>query len=430
MFARPLVDHLRIMTALTVAGWALTIAGVRAASPPEKTTGTRYVSPAEARMRADVSFLADDLREGRGPGTNGLDDAAEYIATAFREAGLTTAPGAEEYYQPFTLPSEPILSGDVTFAVETSAGKALSAEPKTDFSALGYGGAADLQDVPLVFAGYGITAKDEERELDYDDYKGLDAKGKAVLIIRREPQQDDEDSPFAGTQTTTYATFRHKYRNAEEHGAKALLLVNDTGSLDGETDQLLDFPAAGFDGGDIPFVMISRAYADRLLAASGAPTLAELERLDRRGPEAGKPAARRAESRRRVHHRARSGSRSRTSSACWKGPGRWPRRRSSSAPITTTSASAGSGSLAFGSPRHPQRGRRQRLRHRDGAGTGPPPGPSATTRCPAASSSSPSRARSAGCSARSTTSTTRSIRLTRPSRWSTSTWSAGSTRTT
>ena len=81
----------------------------------------------------------------------------------FRDVHLTTVPGAEGYFQPFTLPSEPILSGDVTFAVETSEGKALSAVRDTDYSALGYGGEADLQDVPIVSPGTASPPKTSSR---------------------------------------------------------------------------------------------------------------------------------------------------------------------------------------------------------------------------------------------------------------------------
>lgn len=266
-----------IFQVLALAAVAVVVpAGWSSAAEPE-TSATRYVSAAEARMRADVTYLADDLREGRGVGTRGLDDAAEYIATVFREAGLEPAPGADGYFQNFTLPSQPTLTGEVELAVNKAEGKALAGRAGIDFSPLGYGGGADLEGVELVFAGYGITADDADLGLEYDDYAGIDAEGKAVLVIRREPQQADEDSPFAGTETTSYATFRHKYRNALDHGATAVLLVNDAAGLGEEPDTLLDFEAAGFGGGDIPLVMLTREYADKLLAAAGAPTLEALE---------------------------------------------------------------------------------------------------------------------------------------------------------
>src|SRR5262245_42724751 len=65
--------------------------------------------PAGARMREDVSSLAADEREGRGPGTRGIDEAADYISFVFRSAGLKPAPGPDGYFQPFTIGGSPSL---------------------------------------------------------------------------------------------------------------------------------------------------------------------------------------------------------------------------------------------------------------------------------------------------------------------------------
>jgi hypothetical protein len=238
----------------------------------------KYVSPAEGRLRSDVGFLADDLREGRGPGTKGLDAAAEYIATVFREAGLTTAPGAAGFFQAFTIPGTARLKEGVALAVDLPGDAAdLAGKLKEDFTPLVRGGEGNLADAPVVFAGYGITAKDDGLKLDYDDYRDLDVKGKVVLIVRREPQQKREDSPFAGAQATTYSGLRHKARNAAEHGAAGVLLVNDAATVAGGKDELMDFAASDGDGSGPPFVMITRAMADAILAGAGEPKLAELE---------------------------------------------------------------------------------------------------------------------------------------------------------
>ena len=105
----------------------------------------------------------------------------------------------------------------------------MSSKPTSAPCHLGVG--ATLDQVPIVFVGYGITAKDDDLKLDYDDYAGIDVKGKAVLLIRREPQQADDASPFDGKRTTAYATFQHKATNAFQHGAVAVLLVNDQAGL-------------------------------------------------------------------------------------------------------------------------------------------------------------------------------------------------------
>ncbi|MEO6808183.1 MAG: M20/M25/M40 family metallo-hydrolase [Isosphaeraceae bacterium] len=244
-----------------------------------KPLATAPVRPAESRLRADVTFLADDAQEGRGPGTKGIETSAAYIADEFARVGLKTAKGADGYFQPFTIPGDHALTDSAALTISRKgADKDLKLSPKTGFSSLSSLGAT-VKDSPLVFAGYGITAKDEKLKLDYDDYKGLDVKGKAVLILRNEPQLDDADSPFAGKELTQYAALRSKAVNADEHGAVLALVVNSKAGLRGEDDALAPNGYAG--RLPLPIVMISRETADKILAGADQPTLKELEtRID------------------------------------------------------------------------------------------------------------------------------------------------------
>ena len=75
----------------------------------------------------------------------------------------------------------------------------------------------------VVFAGYGITAP----ELDYDDYAGIDAHGKIVLIFNHEPQEADANSVFNGIGNTRYTNNNYKLFNAERHGAIAVMTMPD-----------------------------------------------------------------------------------------------------------------------------------------------------------------------------------------------------------
>ncbi|APW60029.1 M20/M25/M40 family metallo-hydrolase [Paludisphaera borealis] len=237
-----------------------------------------YVSPAEARLRGDVAFLAADEQEGRAPGTKGIEASADHIAAVFKELGLKTAPGADGYFQTFTLTGQPRLGEPLDLAVKSSDGQTLKAVSRTDFSALAIGvnGVADA--VPIVFAGYGITAKQDDLKLDYDDYAGFDVKDKAVLILRREPQQNDERSSFDGKKTTEFSALRHKATNAFQHGAKIVLLVNDFASLGTDNDTLLSLGSAGSEvNSKLPFVQLTREFADKILKAAGEPSLTELE---------------------------------------------------------------------------------------------------------------------------------------------------------
>ncbi len=230
------------------------------------------------RLKADVSYLADDARDGRGPGTAGIEAAADYIATTFKEIGLKPAAGAEGFFQQFQLPGPAKLGDNPTLSVAGSKDRNLKAEPKSDFTPLAIGSSGDLKDLPVVFVGYGITAKDDETKLDYDDYAGLDVKGKAVLLIRKTPQQANKDSKFSGRNLNRFGAFRHKITNAFSHGAAAVLIVNDAATVKGQKDVPLGFTIAGNEqNSKLPFVSISRAFADSLLDVAGAAKLAELE---------------------------------------------------------------------------------------------------------------------------------------------------------
>jgi hypothetical protein len=245
-------------------------------------TASLVPTPAEARLKSDVSYLADDQRDGRAPGTAGIEAAADYIALAMKRAGLKPAAGADGYFQLFPIKGRAKLGNVQQLAFAGPEGKLLEAGLNADYSLMPISVAGTLAKVPIVFAGYGITAKDKSHTLDYDDYAGIDVKGKAVIILRREPRQHDDASPFDGKNDSKYATFQHKATNAFQHGAVAIFLVNNLAGLEGNRDSLINFNS-GRVGGDsnIPFLMLSRALVDKLLADAGEPSLEELEnRID------------------------------------------------------------------------------------------------------------------------------------------------------
>ena len=169
------------------------------------------------RMRADLEFLCSPPIEGRASLSRGADAAAWFLAAEMRKIGLH--PQAEgSFLQRFdVVPSRldrerssiQIVRGDAeqTFP----AGSVFLPEPARPI---------DLT-LDVAFAGYGITAP----ELGYDDYAGLDVAGKAVLVFDHEPQENDAKSVFHGAGFTLHANLWEKTRNAERHGAAALLVV-------------------------------------------------------------------------------------------------------------------------------------------------------------------------------------------------------------
>src|SRR5262245_23412773 len=192
-----------------------------------------HTAESESRLREAVTYLASDALEGRGVGTAGLDKAADYIASQFSQLSLRTNLFSGTPFQEFEIPlaSELGTADQNRLAfVGPGNGKANKQLKLGEaFTPLALGGSGSF-DAPLVFAGYGITAKDLKRgdqPFAYDDYSGIDAKGKVIVLLRKEPQQKDKNSPFNGTQTTQHATFARKLQNADEHGAAGVIFVND-----------------------------------------------------------------------------------------------------------------------------------------------------------------------------------------------------------
>ena len=167
-----------------------------------------------------VAYLASDALQGRDAGEPGGWKAAEYVAEAFRSYGL--APAGSSFFQEFSLPGRK-LAGLPELAVTGVDGsrRAFSMEA-LEFVPYGFTGSGQVE-APLVFVGYGISAP----ELRYDDYQGIDVKGKIVLCLRHEPQENDAKSRFAGKENTAHAWFVAKARRAKELGAAGFLLVTD-----------------------------------------------------------------------------------------------------------------------------------------------------------------------------------------------------------
>jgi len=217
-----------------------------------------------------VKFLASDKLKGRGDGTKELDKAAAYIAKRFRKFGLQPAGDNRTFLQHFMMTVGAKLGPRNSLAYANGAGQKTLA-PQQDFVPFSF--SADGRfDAPLVFAGYGITAPD----LHYDDYRHLDAKDKFMIVLRHEPQEDDEKSPFAGKQLTTHAAIVNKAINAKNHGAAGMILVNDTGAHPSEPDTLIRFGSlSGPEEMKLASLQVKAVIVDEWLKPSGH-TLEEL----------------------------------------------------------------------------------------------------------------------------------------------------------
>ena len=178
--------------------------------------------PVLSRVTEDIRILSSDEMEGRGPGTQGLEKAGDYIRDEFRQLGLKSGAADDSYRQPFQVSLELKPVPDKTsLTLRGPEGQAWQLEAGRDFQALAAGGSGKAQ-APLVFAGYGISAP----SLGYDDFEGLDVEGKVLVVLRQEPQQGDPNSKFDGKNITKHSYISTKLQQAKEQKAAAVLLVN------------------------------------------------------------------------------------------------------------------------------------------------------------------------------------------------------------
>jgi hypothetical protein len=227
----------------------------------------------QERMKRDVTFLASDECEGRGIGTMGLERAAEYVANLFKEAGLKPGGVDGTYFQPFPVMRGSEKDGTSTLVLKGPYGQTITLRAGTDFEVSGLAGAGKVT-APLVFVGFGVTAK----AAGYDDYAGVDVKGKVVLALRRVPRWSNEATPFDGPRKNQHAEFENKQALASVHEAAALILVNDLAEQK-FSDGLQSFNVTSrtISNFNLPFLQIRRPLAEDMLFSSLGQSLTDVE---------------------------------------------------------------------------------------------------------------------------------------------------------
>ncbi len=223
------------------------------------------------RIREHTRFLSSDLLEGRGVGQRGGQLATEYIATQFALAGAKPASENGTYYQKVPLVGiETQPNATLSAAIW---GKAVDFRWLDDFVGVSQRQTPDTRfEGDLVFVGHGITAP----EWKWDDYKGVDVKGKVLLMFTNEPPSTDPKF-FDGRALTYYGRWTYKYEEGLRRGARGVILLHTT-------------PTAGYGwevvrnswGRESPFVKlapgapalalqgwITREAGDKLLALAG-----------------------------------------------------------------------------------------------------------------------------------------------------------------
>jgi hypothetical protein len=215
-------------------------------------------------LLAIVSTLAAPEMGGRATGSPGMERAAGYIADEFHRIGLKPGGDAGSYFQPFKVVTG-IRLGEGNRLQVDPAGGGPAYRVGQDFVPFGFSDSGEVR-AEVVFAGYGISAP----ELSYDEYAGLDATGKIVLVLSGEPRERDPEGPFRRPEAYRYSEVRYKVLNAREHGAAGVLLATSPAAQGSGPEQL--FAIRGITSvsqSGILAVNVLRRVSDALLAGTG-----------------------------------------------------------------------------------------------------------------------------------------------------------------
>ena len=220
-----------------------------------------------------VRYLSSDELMGRGVDTPGIKLARDYIAREFAQYGLLPGGDNGSYFQGFETTIGVTVKQPTTLALNGL--PALSLE--NDWNPLGLS-ASGHSEAGVVFVGYGITVKD----YGYDDYAGVDAKGKIVIALRYEPPPKDAKSPFRGApRYSTYATLRAKVINARDHGAAGLVLVDLETPRQGTRELISTKSSFARMNNGILAAQVRRAVLDKWLADQHVSLSDLKEKIDR-----------------------------------------------------------------------------------------------------------------------------------------------------
>ncbi len=199
----------------------------------------------EASLRADIKFLADDLLEGRGPGTRGDQLAQKYIISQFEQLGLQpVAPGGGWVQD---VPLVGVTTRPPKNLTFKKGAKTLEFKNYDDYIVTS-GKATEesgFSNAEVVFAGYGMQAP----EYGWDDFKDVDVRGKVLLVMNNDPAGDPE--LFAGRTRLYYGRWDYKYAKAAEMGAAGMFIIHTT-------------PSAGY-----PYQVVQTSWTGEQMALGG-----------------------------------------------------------------------------------------------------------------------------------------------------------------
>lgn len=238
------------------------------------------------QIRASVKELADDKYQGRYPGTAGGDAAAKYIADQFAAYGVKPAGDGGTFFQKVPFYAVHTVADQTQVSLVPKSGNPIELKYADDFVTNNQTGTATATiDAPIVFVGHGIEAP----EYQWDDFKGVDVKGKVLLVVVNEPASDDPNF-FKGKALTYYGRWTYKYEEAVRKGAIGVLIIHRTdlasypwqvvrSSWAGEHSYLANDPLAKLKAAS----WIQLDTARKLFAAAGMDVDKEIAASDQKG---------------------------------------------------------------------------------------------------------------------------------------------------
>jgi Zn-dependent M28 family amino/carboxypeptidase len=196
---------------------------------------TAFAAPPNApefdpqRLSEQVKVLSSDEFEGRGPATAGETRTVEYLVARMKEAGLQPGGDLKDGKRAWTQ-AVPLLQADITGAPQLAVNTGGKAKALTQGEEIAVRAALNgdkhvsIKDAPLVFAGYGVKAP----ERNWDDFNGMDLKGKVLVVLVNDPDFEAAQGDFGGKAMTYYGRWTYKYEEAARQGAAGLLIVHET----------------------------------------------------------------------------------------------------------------------------------------------------------------------------------------------------------
>lgn len=210
--------------ALTIAALAFPIFAAELPGEAPAEVQSAFGSFRPEAVRAHTKFLSSDLLEGRGPGTRGDALATEYVAAQLEAAGLQPAGDNGTYFQKVSLLGITLDPSKSTLAFSKNGVDGAPLAYREQFAG-GNQTQKELEalDSEVIFVGHGVVAP----EYRWDDYKGVDTKGKTlVMLVDDPPASAKEPDLFKGRTRTYYGRWTYKYEIGAAKGAEAVILIH------------------------------------------------------------------------------------------------------------------------------------------------------------------------------------------------------------